>query len=535
MIKESFSIVLTRSGIDEISDRIDAWGKQKKVNKKDLLRMRLSVEEALLPLAEKYEESKEVTVRFDARLETYAVLVEYVGGVFNPLSDEEKEADEWTNQTLGRLGQKAVYLHKGDTNILRFVMPKRRYKTEVFMILALLMAILFGIMGQYIPEAIRTNIATFGLDFISNIFLRLLSLFSGLMIFFSLVNGICGTGSVADFSKVGRTIIGRYVGFSFVAAIAFTFIAQFFFHFAKGGTVDGASIPEQVEGIILDIFPTSPIGPFLEGNMLQIIFLAIFLGTVLLILGDRVRSFKSFFTQGSDLITKSVDYVCFLLPVFIFTSLTSVFWEMGFGAFVSFWKPILVCFLLALLSPIVKLGFVFLRYHISPFLIIRRLAKSIFVAFTTASGIASFSTIKEDLTRGLGVDEKFVGFSYPIGMNMYASNYTLVYLTIVLYLAESYETPVSVVWIAMAGFLSMVFAMATPNVSGATLICIGVIMSSLNMPKSGLALAGTLSIILDFLVTFLRHFTQEVEVYIQARIFNKVDLTVLQKKTKQTN
>jgi hypothetical protein len=58
-------------------------------------------------------------------------------------------------------------------------------------------------------------------------------------------------------------------------------------------------------------------------------------------------------------------------------------------------------------------------------------------------------------------------------------------------------------------------------------------MSSLNMPKSGLALAGTLSIILDFLVTFLRHFTQELEVYIQARIFNKVDLTVLQKKTKQ--
>lgn len=535
MIKESFNMVLTRGGIDEISDRIDAWGKQKKVNKKDLLRMRLSIEDALLPVCEKFEESKEVTIRFDSHIETLVVLAEYSGEGFNPLSDEENETDEWTNQTLGRMGQKATYQHKGDLNILRFAMPKRRYKTEVFMILALLMAILFGVMGQYIPEAIRTNIATYGLDFVSDIFLRLLSLFSGLMIFFTLVNGICGTGSVADFSKVGRTIIGRYVGFSFVGAIIFTFLAQFFFHFTQGGTVDGASIPEQVEAILLDIVPTSPVGPFLEGNMLQLIFLAIFLGSVLLILGDRVRSFKSFFTQGSDLITKSVDYVCILLPVFIFTSLTSVFWEMGFGAFVSFWKPILVCFGLALLSPIVKLTYVFFRYHISPFLIIRRLAKSIFVAFTTASGIASFSTIKEDLTKGLGVDEKFVGFSYPIGMNMYASNYTLVYLTIVLYIAESYETPVSVIWLMMAGFLSMVFAMATPNVSGATLICIGVIMTSLNMPNSGRALAGTLSIILDFLVTFLRHFTQEVEVYTQARIFNKVDLSVLQKKAKQTN
>ena len=127
------------------------------------------------------------------------------------------------------------------------------------------------------------------------------------------------------------------------------------------------------------------------------------------------------------------------------------------------------------------------------------------------------------------------GVRIIIGMNMYGSNYMLVYLTVVLFLTETYGTQVSVIWLAMAGFLSVVFAMATPNVSGATLICIGIIMANLGIPNSGLALAGTLSILLDFLLTWMRHFTQELEVYIQARKFNKVDLTVLQKKTKQTN
>ena len=425
------------------------------------------------------------------------------------------------------LGQKASYQRKGNHNILRFSMPKRRYKSEIFMILGLLLAILFGVVGQYIPEPVRENIRVYGLDFVSNIFLRL---FSGLMIFLALLNGICGSGSVADFSKVGKVIMARYVGFSFLAGTIYTFIEHFFFDFSWGGTIEGASVPEQVESILLDIFPTNPVGPFLEGNMLQIIFLSVFLGAILLILGDRVKSFRSFFTQGNDLITKAVDYICYLLPVFVFTSLLSVFWEMGFEALISFWKPIVVAFCVAILSPVAKLTYVGIVFHISPFTMIRRLSKSIFVAMTTASGIASFSTIKEDLSKRLGVDEKFVGFTYPIGMNVYASNYMVVYLTVVLFLAETYGMQISTVWLAMAGFLCIVFAMATPNVSGATLICIGIIMANLNIPNSGLALAGTLSIILDFLITWLRQFTQEIEVYIQARMFGKVDESVLQKK-----
>lgn len=80
----------------------------------------------------------------------------------------------------------------------------------------MVLAVLFGVFGKYIPEVVRTNIAIYGLDLIPDIFLRLLGVFSGLIIFFSLVNGICGMGSVGDFSKVGRNIIIRYVGLSFI-------------------------------------------------------------------------------------------------------------------------------------------------------------------------------------------------------------------------------------------------------------------------------------------------------------------------------
>ena len=534
MVKESYDVIVNRSGVDEISDKISLWGKKSKINKRDLIRIRFSVEEALLSICEKYEESKEVTVKFISRLDSYSIQIEYEGEAYNPRSGSDDDADEWTNQILGKMGQKAEYQRKNNINTLRFFVSRKIFKTELFMIIALVMAVIFGVFGKFIPDVVRENIAKYGLDFISNIFMHLLGMFSGLMIFLILVNGICGMGSVADFSKVGRVIIGRYVGLSFLGSALLIFIAQFFFNLSWGGSVNGASIPEQIEGILLDILPDNPIGPFLEGNMLQIIFMAIFLGAVLLILGDRARSFRNFFAQGSDVVTKAVDCICIFLPLFIFTSLLSLFWEVGFSSLVTCWKPIAVAVFIVFVVPVIKLTYVFIRYHISPFLMIRRLSKSFLVLITTASGMASFSAIKEDLVKRLGVDEKFVGLSYPIGMSMYATNYMLVYALIVLYLAERNSTPVSIIWLAMAGFLSVVFSMATPNVTGAALICIGVIMTNLNMPKNGLALAGTLAVILDFYITAFQHFIQEIEVYIQARMFDKVDLSVLESNKIQT-
>ena len=75
----------------------------------------------------------------------------------------------------------------------------------------------------------------------------------------------------------------------------------------------------------------------------------------------------------------------------------------------------------------------------------------------------------------------------------------------------------------------MVFSIATPNVSGGALICVGVMMTNLNMPDSALALAGTLIIILDFYGTATRNLSHELEVFLQAKKFGKVDETVLQK------
>ena len=529
MIIDTYNAVANREEADRLSERIEMLGKKTKADNKDIIRLRFAVEEALLALDEKYNSELPITVQIEKKIEIYSVKISYIAEAYNPFSEAEQSGDEWSNQMLERIGQKPVYHQKGDFNVLQFAIPKKRYKQEMYILLAVVLAVLFGVFGKLIPEAVRMNIATYGLDLISDIFLRLLGVFSGLIIFFSLVNGICGMGSVGDFSKVGRNIIIRYVGLSFIGGAVLTVAASFLFRIQWGGAVNGGDIPNQIKEIILSIFPGNPIEPFEQGNMLQIIFLAVLIGVVLLGLGNRVRSVRVAVVQANDLITKSLDIICRILPIFIFTSLLSMFWQLGFGMILSLWKPLAITVLLGLVIPIAKLLYIALRYHLSPFVIIRRLFKSVFVSFTTASTMASYSAIRDNLIKGLGVEEKFVEFSFPIGMNLYAASYTLVYLNTILFLAEKSETPVSVIWIVMAGFFSVVFSIATPNVSGGALICVGVMMTNLNMPDSALALAGTLIIILDFYGTATRNLSHELEVFLQAKKFGKVDETVLQK------
>ena len=530
MIKDSYKTKLSPKEVDAVSEKILTWTFKTRANKKDIIRLRISVEEALLSFLDRYGEGLDVTVSYIVRLDTYIVELSCAAEPFHPFAKDDIHTDDWSNEILCSMGQKAIYRYKDGNNRLIFSIPKKRYNSEIFLVVAILLAVAFGVMGSYIPEVVKDTITAYGLDLISTVFLHMLGIFSGLVIFFSLVNGMCGMGSVSDFSKVGRSIITRYIVLAFAGGSVLTFLATFFFRFEWGGGVNGNSVLDQIKEIILSIFPSNPISPFLEGDMLQIIFLAVLAGILLLTLGERVGGIRRFIGQGNDFITKGVGIVCKFLPVFIFSSFLSMFWSMGFGVFKTLWKPIVVTLVLGMAIPLFKLLEVSIRFRKSPFVMIRSLSKTLLVSFVTASSIIAYPVAREELTEKLGIEKQFVEFAFPVGINMYTASYMLVYLSTVLYLAEQSRTPVSVIWIVLAGFFSIVFAIATPTVSGGTLICIGIMLNNLKLPAAGLALAGSLTIVLDFYLTGIRNFSRALDIYITAKKFGKVNEAVLPNK-----
>lgn len=73
--------------------------------------------------------------------------------------------------------------------------------------------------------------------------------------------------------------------------------------------------------MVLGIVPDNFLTPFLEGNPLQIIFLAVLAGMAMLILGNRAAVVSMFLEQANVIILLIMENISAFVPVFIFGSL----------------------------------------------------------------------------------------------------------------------------------------------------------------------------------------------------------------------
>lgn len=166
--------------------------------------------------------------------------------------------------------------------------PYQTPKSEVYLILAVALAVLTGLLRTVLPADIIAMISDYALTPVSEAFMRVLGAFVRFMIFFSVISGICSIESLSDFSKMGRHLSSRMIIRTFIGTGISALIMLPFHQFGQGEITEGTSQIGKIIELVFSIFPGDLITPFVEGNMLQIIFLAVMVGVVMLILGDKV-------------------------------------------------------------------------------------------------------------------------------------------------------------------------------------------------------------------------------------------------------
>ena len=278
--------------------------------------------------------------------------------------------------------------------------------------------------------------------------------------------------------------------------------------------------------MILDIVPGNPIKPFADGNMLQIIILAALIGVIILSLDNRVKVVNSAITELYTISLHTVEYVCQLLPLFIFSSMTSLLWTNGRDIFNKLWKPIAALTTVYLLLIMIYVLFVAVKYKVSVSILIKKILPSTLIGLTTASSMAAFVKINE-VNENLGISKEYSAFSVPVGNQFFCGAVSAVFLSIVYYLAEIFQTPVNTDWFVIAAIISLIVSLASPPVSGGTLICLNILMTSLSIPERGLAVASTLALLFDFISTGSYIAMRHMEMVLQAGHLETLDVDVL--------
>lgn len=525
-MKKSYqTIELNNEGVDRISELLQDRFREGKLTEKNIQRARLAIETILLDLAARLGRDQAIVViegKFIGR--RYVKLI-YKGDPYDPMSGR---ANDFLGKFLSNISMEPVWSYHAEdkTNEIYIKIPRNEMKDEVILLISVVAAIVMGLSGKFLPDNIRSFLNDYVFGTVSTVFMNVLLAFAGIMVFLSIVCGICGIGNISDFSKMGKLLVGRLVGSTFFWALI-SGLAIIPFHSLKFGSGDGSSQWKAILDMVLGIIPNNPVTPFAEGNMLQIVFLAVIFGIAILILSRETKGLQDVIIQANNVTMTVMGLICRLLPVYIFASLTTLIWQNGIDTFKTVWKPLLLGIVIQHIIMFIKVLVTSARCKVSPALLLKKTAASYIVGFSTASSAAALGTALETNEKKLGVPRDLSNFSQPLSNIINCSTTSVAFIALIFYLTEVNGTPVNIGWFicVIAGVSILSFAM--PPVPGGTLICLGVMLAQFGIPAEYLPLAGTIAMLFDFPLTATRLVTGHLELVLESKHWNTLDTRIL--------
>lgn len=157
------------------------------------------------------------------------------------------------------------------------------------------------------------------------------------LVFVSITLGAASMVDLRKFGRVGLKTVGFYTGTTIIALIIAIIISLVVqpgagFDMATAGVDTATYIPPEPVSFtetITNIVPTNPFQALVEGNMLQIIFLGIFTGITMAILGDKVKTLRKILDELEELIILIVTLIMKTAPYGVFALLVVTFSSLG--------------------------------------------------------------------------------------------------------------------------------------------------------------------------------------------------------------
>lgn len=286
-------------------------------------------------------------------------------------------------------------------------------------------------------------------------FIKLIKMIIAPIIFVTVVHGIA---AMRDVKRVGRVGVKALIYFEVVTTIALA-IGLIVGNIAQPGAgmnVDVSAIDtkdiagfvskaqdESTVGFLLDIIPRTMIGAFADGNILQVLFIALLFAFGLQALGERGQPLINLIDQIAQVLFKIVGYIMKIAPIGAFGAMAFTIGKYGLTTLKSLALLMGSFYLTCILFIFVVLGTI---AYLSGFSILRLIVyikEELLIVLGTSSSESVLPRMIAKMEKA-GVDESVAGLVIPTG---YAFNLdgTCIYLTMAaLFLAQATNTDLSI-------------------------------------------------------------------------------------------
>lgn len=374
--------------------------------------------------------------------------------------------------------------------------PKRKLSLAEKILIAMLLAILAGLLLQSHADIAENYIATFG-----TIFLNLIRFIIAPIVLFSIIAGVLSLSDIRKIGMIGGTTLVYYLCTTALATIIGLFFASLFQpHFPVLSTsnlsYEAAESPSVMDTIV-SIFPSNFLTPITEANMLQVIVMALILGFAIILLGEKGKPAVRAVNLYNDIFMKAMEMILALSPIGVFCLLCPVIAENGAQILGSL-AMVLLCAYLAYLAHmlLVYSGAVRALGGMSPSKFFRGMFPAMLFAFSSASSVGTLP-INMECTQKLGASKEVSSFVLPLGATINMDGTAIYQGVCTVFIAACYGitlTPQQMVTVVLTATLASI---GTAGVPGAGPIMLAMVLQSVGLPVDGIALVFGIDRIFD--------------------------------------
>ncbi|MEU5027794.1 C4-dicarboxylate transporter DctA [Streptomyces milbemycinicus] len=360
-----------------------------------------------------------------------------------------------------------------------------------------LVAIVIGIVLGWRWPDLATSMEPIGTTFITA-----MKMLIGPIVFLTIIGGIAG---VADLKKVGLTGIKALTYFQIgtIVALLTGLVAINIVRLGDGVHADPSTLDTSGDAgqyieqgrqqhwweFLTHVVPNSVFGAFVEGDILQVIFLAVIFGIALKAVGAVGEPIIAGVHRLTEVVFKVLSFVMKVAPLGAFGAMSYAIGKFGLSTLTSLGSLILLFYATSLLFVVVVLGGVLAAYvKLNIFQLFRYFKDEFFLILGTSTAEPALPGLMRKL-RFMGVERSTVGLVVPTGYSFNLDGAAIYLSLATVYIAQATDTPLSIT--QQLGLLAVMLltSKGAAGVAGGGFIALTATLSTVgHVPAAGIML-----------------------------------------------
>jgi len=382
---------------------------------------------------------------------------------------------------------------------------KMKFPPAIGILVAMVIGIIVGYMifVSYPDKKSAAQIAGY-ISIFSDVFLRLIKMLIGPLVFSTLVVGIAHMGDAASVGRVFAKALGWFITASLVSLVLGLVLANLL----QPGHNLGLPLPDigssanlatskfTLKDFVAHLVPKSFAEAMANNEILQIVVFSMFFGVALAALGEKGKTLINAIDELAHVMLKITGYVMKLAPLAVLAAMAATVAVNGREILLKFavFMGDFYLGLIILWGILIFAGFVVLGPRV--FHLMKLIKEAFLVSFATASSEAAYPKILDALDR-FGVKRKISSFVMPMGYSFNLDG-SMMYCTFAtLFIAQAYNIELPMGTQITMLLILMLTSKGMAGVPRASLVVIAATLNQFNIPEAGLLLILGVDTFLD--------------------------------------